>query len=269
MLKMKTSEILKESNEPVGKEQFIRFMHRCGYKTIPTQVEGEREDGSKCYKTVWALEKLPGCKGASHVTLAFMKDKDRLRLSYPHPYDCREIQQCFEFDVIPFLHAYDEAKYKRSTPKDWYLSFDNAFFDLVYPKANQYVRFIFKVFAINPTIVRRCVRQNKGLKRKIDLEVKNSRYFEFLGLERKIIKVGYQKRENGLKIDVEKEQIAKRNMDVAVKNAAKFYDLNFFKQYLDSYIDLQRARKNYGNVSKRTEQNLLDEFCKKVKELQK
>lgn len=265
---MRTSMILKDSTEPNEKEVFVRFMSRCGFKTVSEKVEGQKDDGTICFKTVWSLSKLPGCKGSSHVSLAFLKDEQKLRLTYPHPLDCREINQIFDFDVNVFLYAYNEAKFKRYTPKDYYMSFDNAFFELNYPKANKYVRFIFHVFSISPTIVKRCVRQNKGLKRKIDLEVKNSQYFEFLGLERKIIHTGGQKRQNGLKIDVEREQLAKRNMDSAVKNAAKFYNLNYFKQYIEGYIELQRARKIYRVVSKKIENELFEEFKQKVKNMQ-
>jgi hypothetical protein len=266
---MKTSEILKDSVEPVGKEIFVRFMKRCGYLTIPEQVEGERADGSKCFKTVWTIQKLPGCKGASHVSLSFIKSTDKLRLSYPHPYDGREISQHFDFDVVPFLHAYEESKYKRSTPKDWYLSFEDTFFNMTYPKANKFIRFIFDVFSITPSIVKKCVRQNKNLKRKIDLEVKNRRYFEFLGLERKIIHPGVKNAEKEAKIDVELEQLAKKNMIAAVNNGAKNYDLNYFKQYVMAYIDLCKSRRIYGNVSKRLENKLFEEYCKKVKDVQK
>lgn len=268
-MSMRTSQILKESNNASGKEEFVRFMKRCGFKTVSSQVEGVREDGSICSKTVWELEKLPGCKGASNVSLTFLKDEQKLRLSYPHPLDCREIRQFFDFDVSVFLYAYGDGKYERSTPKDYYMSFQDTFFELNYPKANKFVRFCFYVFSINPTIVKRCVRQNKGLKRKIDLEPKNSRYFEFLGLERKIIHTKGQKRENGLKIDVEKEQLAKRNMEACIKNAAIYFDLNYFKGYLEAYIDLQRARRVYANVSKRKEQILLEEFSQKVRDVQK
>ena len=265
---MRVNEILKDSKEPLNKEIFVRFMKRCGYETVSTQTEGEREDGTKCFKTVWTLKKLPGCKGASHVSLTFLKDKQVLRLSYPHPFDCREINQLFDFDANVFLYAYEESKYKRSTPKDEYMSFEDLFFKLNYPKANQFIKFIFYVFSINLTVVRNCIKQNKNLKRKIDLEVKNSRYFEFLGLERKIIKPTVKNTENGLKIDVEMEQRAKLNMYAAVKSGAIYYDLNYFKQYVQAYSELQRARKIYKAVSKRVENKLFDEYCKKVKDYQ-
>lgn len=273
---MRTSQILKDSSSQLSdgqsnekKDVFVRFMKRCGYETVPSQVEGEKEDGTKCSKTVWTLKKLSGCKGASHVSLSFIKEKDKLRLSYPHPFDSREINQIFEFDVIPFLHAYEDSKFQRFTPKDWYLSFDDLFFKTLYPNANQFVRFIFRTFAINPSVVRKCVRQNKGLKRKIDLEVKNSRYFEFLGLERKIIRGEGQ---NGLKlakIDVEMEQRAKLNMFAAIKNAAIYYDLNYFKQYLQAYSEFQRANKIFTPLSKRSENSLFEDFSKKVEDYQK
>ena len=251
-----------EKNGKPDARFYAEFMSKCGFETL-----SEMQDGLK----VWYLRKRPGCKGASHVTLAFRHDYDMLLLSYPHPFDCREIKQSFLFDVNKFMFAYNEAKKCNQTSGEYFLKFEDVFFNIAYPKANKFIRFIFETFQINPTIVRRCVKQNKNLKRKIDLEPKNSRYFEFLGLERKIIQHRVQKCENGaeMKVDVEKERFALANMRAAIKNGAIKHDYNYFKQYLEGYVDYQRSHYNYNQIGRKKENKLLDTFIKKVLQYQK
>lgn len=260
---MKTKDIMKTGF--IGNEVFVRFMSKCGYSTVPTMQDGIQ---------VWTLEKHKGCKGKSFVYLSFIHEDDVIRLTYPHPLDSKEIRQWFDFDANAFMFAYAESRKCNQTADDGYfMKFEDIFFNLKYTKANKYVRFIFKVFAINPTIIRKCVRQNKNLKRKIDLEVKNRQYFEFLGLERKILyrdtEKALKRAENGVKIDYEAERIAKLNMRAAIKNGAINHDYNYFKWYLSGYIDYQRSHHIYKHVGKRTENRLLNAFIKKVLDYQR
>ena len=272
---MKTSseEIQEKMNEDVLKQIeaegkpnakfYAQFMSKCGFETLPT-IEG----GLK----VWYLRKRPGCKGASHVTLTFRHDYDKLLLSYPHPFDCREMKQSFLFDVNDFLFAYTNSrKSNQLSDSQYFVKFEDIFFNSAYPKANKFIRFIFEAFQITPTIVHRCIRQNKNLKRKIDLEPKNCQYFAFLGLERKFIHHRAKKRENGAekRVDVEKERVALSNMRSAIKNGAIRHDYNYFHQYLEAYIDYQRSHYNYHSIGKRKEEMLLDTFIKKVVQYQK
>lgn len=99
--------------------------------------------------------------------LIFDFDSQKFVLFYPSP-NCNEFgQQSFAFDELSFLKAFNKID-----------SFDDFFQNNF---ANDYVKLVFKVFSVNPTVLQQTqnvCRKNK--KRKKNLEPKKSSTINFL-----------------------------------------------------------------------------------------
>ena len=194
------------------------------------------------------------------VSISFSKKSQLITLYYQGPNNCGE--QSFRFDPHVFISCFNKAKFKRFTPKDEYLSFDELFFDSHYPKANSLVRNIFASYSINPTSVKKAIHQNKKLHRRLVVTPKPSanapkkpRTARFTPSVDKIID----------QVEIER---CRRNMDLAVSKAASSFDLSFFDSYLDSYVELRKASSLSPYLSKRAKLRLLDSFSKLVSDTQ-
>lgn len=208
--------------------------------------------------------------------LSFNKKNQNLVLYYPGGFDFG--QQQFVFEIDDFLDAFQNAKFKKYISKFQYLDFDKIFFDKYYPNANQRVKLIFKYFSITPSLVNKVVHQNKKNNRKARIGFKTAEILRGLNLYEKKGNGGNRgKRErlkgiNDVEIrsnianadDIEQKQ-QKNNMDIAVRNAAKFFDFNFFEQYKIAYLSLNSLK----FLPHRKELALFDYFKKQVLILQK
>lgn len=89
----------------------------------------------------------------------------KVTLSYPSPNNNEFGQQHFPFDELIFLNAFEDKKYQNFQSKQFYKSFDAIFFGENYKNANDYVKFIFKYFSVNPTNVQKALSKSYSNKK--------------------------------------------------------------------------------------------------------
>lgn len=148
---------------------------------------------------------------------------------------------------IAYEKTYDEFFLYFQAPNDLGIQkyrFDPYQFLLMFPKKDfsycgypRMVRLIVYCFSLNPTVLKKAFRQNKKLKRKVVLKVKErviisifgAKRYNLSGVEGKVAKIGKKEMSEEEKGKLEE---VKRKMEHFVHLAASSFDLNFFEQYL-------------------------------------
>lgn len=163
-------------------------------------------------------------------SIAYEKTYDRFVLNYLAPSNMG--MQHFYFDGNNFCSCYNQNGNE---------NLDSFFFRF---NANSYVRLIFYAFQINPTVLHKAYRQNKNLKRKIDLEVKKKAIFWIFEENRYIYFKEAQKREIKPELVTQDnvDSIANciKNMSSAIDQAIKSYDLSYFDLYFENALELAK-----------------------------
>lgn len=110
--------------------------------------------------------------------VSFLKNQQLLRLYYNGPNGFG--LQYFDFDFYDFLLAFEQKKFKHSTPKNDYSDFISSFTSISNSRLNDRVKFVFNFFYINPTVLKKAIHQNKKMKRKITLKPNLNKLFKAL-----------------------------------------------------------------------------------------
>lgn len=197
-------------------------------------------------------------------SLIFSPSQYRVILYYQGPNNIG--QQSFSFDPDIFLQAYQDSRYKRSVPKSDYLSFDDIFFSIHYPKANQYVRFIFSCFIINPTIISKL--PNRKSHSRLVLSPSRRDILRHLGICLPKSKNAAQAAKNNPAYNEELARIS-HNLNLAIQKSAASFDLSFFSLYLASYQELRSLNHQNPHLSPNQIDKLLISFSNQVDKLQK
>lgn len=180
-------------------------------------------------------------------SLSFSHSSNLVSLHYPGPQGFG--QQHFTFDPNLFIIAYDSAKFSPNRND----TFESLFFDVSYPKANNSVRLIFKLFLINPSVVRKSAHLNTNIRRRLILSPSRSDVFAFLGVHNpKRTRCRPQKPVNkrdllspGIICQFVPESLLNdaislcNQLDDVVSNSASLFDLSLFDDYLTIFNRLR------------------------------
>ena len=224
------------------------------------KINGLKFDSHKLQVSVSNQRLLP--------SLIYSPSLNKIILYYQGPNNYG--QQSFSFNAEDFLYAYSQSRYKSSTPKSDYQSFQDIFFQ-DYPQANQYVRFVFNNFNINPTIIKR-LSSRKSHSRLV-LSPSNRSIVAHLGLSSAKFHSRLESSKNSLfklSPDYQDELLRiSHNMNQCVRLAADSFDLSYFENYLSFYKELRSLNHLSTHLSDKQISNLLLSFSDKVDKLQK
>lgn len=166
--------------------------------------------------------------------------------------------QVFYFDPQVFIDAFNNAKFKRSTPKSEYVDFDTLFFTFNYPKTPQFVRQIFSLFIINPSVIRSVIKSHKRINL---LKPCRTTCLRFIHSPR------FRSSSSSSPKPINQSLLddALYNMNLAVSKAAAAHDLNkFFPFYLQAYKDSLSAQNRSPYLSPKQVDKLISVFSKLV-----
>ena len=205
--------------------------------------------------------------------LLYKKGLNIFTVFYNVPNSMYSSNQSFSFPYEDFIFAFNEAKFKHFKSKSDYLSFNEIFFKNT-PNANYYLKLLFYVFSITPTILKKATQHKEGKKYTIPSSaVKVSHIISSLGfIQNKKLKVNTKNAETP-KVDylIDQGEVTRLNynMQVAIEKAATSSDLSFFEEYLQNYIDLLKLYKKPSFISNKKYANVFKDFSQKVDFVQK
>ena len=164
----------------------------------------------------------------SSPSLSFSPRLGLINLSYPGPSNYG--QQKFSFDPQLFVSAFNLSKSSG-------IPFDELFFDEYYPKANKTVRSIFSLFLINPTVIRKTVRLNTSIHRKLPLAPSKVAILAFLDIPRH--RSAPNLNPNNNRVSVYSFPFLDDPVLIGiVRKTALLCDFNLFDEYLSAYSQI-------------------------------
>lgn len=205
-------------------------------------------------------------------SVSYRKKEQDFKLFYQGPKGIGE--QSFQFDIYPFLCAFNDSKFAFKDPGK---SFEHVFFELSYPKANPFVRLIFALFSITPTVLHRALAQDKKRARRLVLKPKVSSVYSAFGLhyltpkktpsesrksqnenpDRKALIRSQQ--------EEQRKEKAKSEMLRLVRQAASDCSLSYFNLWIQEYM----TNKGVKWLSKAKRDRAFQDFKSQVKTAQK
>lgn len=167
-----------------------------------------------------------------------------------------------KFSLNDFMLAKQTSKYKHETSKFDYVPFDKAFINLYKERFGE---------DKEPKPMLLFLLQNTKLFPSELKRFKLGKFYNLPFLDSSVKGWGNcGRRTNGsavaaiIVIDNAEVQRCISNMNNAVSKAASSHDMNFFWNYKQAYVDLQKAKHLSPVVSKLKEKNLIKEFYNKV-----
>ena len=188
--------------------------------------------------------------------LYFVRSSGLLALHFFAPNN--QGHQVFYFDPQIFIDAFNNAKFKRSTPKSDYVDFDTLFFNFNYPKAPPFIRQIFSLFIINPSVIRSVIKSRKRINL---LKPCRTSCLNFIHSPR----LRSPSSTSPKPVNQQLLDDAIYNMNLAVSKAANSHDLNrFFPFYLQAYKDSLSAQNRSPYLSPKQIDKLISAFSNLV-----
>ena len=205
-------------------------------------------------------------------SVSYRKKEQDFKLFYQGPQGMGE--QSFKFDIYPFLCAFNDSKFAFKDPGK---SFEHVFFELSYPKANPFVRLIFALFSITPTVLHRALAQDKKRARRLVLKPKVSSVYSAFGLhylppkktDSESRKIQNENPDRKARIRTQQEEQrkekAKSEMLRLVRQAASDYSFSYFDMWVQEYM----VNKGVKWLSKTKRDRAFQDFKSQVKTAQK
>lgn len=205
-------------------------------------------------------------------SVSYRKKEQDFKLFYQGPQGMGE--QSFRFDIYPFLCAFNDSKFAF---KDSEKSFEHVFFELSYPKANPYIRLIFALFSITPTVLHRALAQDKKRARRLVLKPKASAVYSAFGIpylpqKREDSEPGKSQNENRdrkarirTQQEEQRKEKAKSEMLRLVRQAASDCSLSYFDLWIQEYM----TNKGVKWLSKAKRDRAFQDFKAQVKTAQR